>query len=984
MWRIEPKTLKPLRYILLLAVSFFYLSLYSQTAYEKKVNSLNKVVDTKATNNKFKLAIIAQQQLVNLHKLEKGDTSGAFLAASANLALLYRYSKQPKKTIEVLTEILPTYIYRYGEDDEDLPRLYHWLSYSYIKLMRYDESTKILQKSITFFNTNPSKRDENYYNALNNISISYRQLGLYDSAVFYLQLAFDYTQKTEGEDSYSLSNLATNLGLAYMHLGEYSKAEDYFKLSLNLIRKYKGEKNYNYARELLNLGLLYKKTYNYNNAINNYLTTIEILKTIGKTKSPLFAKALVNLSTVHRSKGEIRLAINYAWHGLAIRKQLYFKPHPKIVKSYMALGMYYDELEMKDSAGWCFTKSLETEEQLKEFSLESKKRLIELEKQINLLYDDYAAIVSTLEKELKFIEKNYGKHNHEYAKSLSTLAIFYTIENDYTQASATLIKAIQAKREYLKGIFNYLPQEELSTYLTKQAYDDNELAAVLLSKQDNPKLRSELLNNLLFLKGAILKNNSDVFFAIRTSGNKELLNTYNTYLLLKKTLGKEYSLPIHKRKYNTDSLNKEIRTQERKLIKQSSQYRDLTNLFETDWKDIQAKLKPNEAAIEFIRFTKLAKKGNDGEWYAALVIRKEYTEPKFILLSKEKEIKNILTKVAPKVLFSKRSNEVLGAAENTTNYGRDLYQLVWQKIEPFIKNCNTIYYSPDGILHQIAFNALPVTANTLLIDKYNLQQHLSLRNIKSDKKLTINSIAIFGGINYDYTNRDNNKAATLTLLPSERDRGSSFGYLKGTMNEALALKNTISNAKLSLYKGKQGSEEVFKSFNNNSPQVLHLATHGFFLKPKKGNSKKHLNNNAFETAENPLIRSGLVLAGGNNAWQGKPIKGIEDGILTAYEVSTLNLSNTQLVVLSACQTGLGDVKETEGVYGLQRAFKMAGVKQLIMSLWSVPDKETQELMELFYKELLKTKNTRSAFTNAQKIMREKYAPYYWAAFVLVE
>ncbi len=137
----------------------------------------------------------------------------------------------------------------------------------------------------------------------------------------------------------------------------------------------------------------------------------------------------------------------------------------------------------------------------------------------------------------------------------------------------------------------------------------------------------------------------------------------------------------------------------------------------------------------------------------------------------------------------------------------------------------------------------------------------------------------------------------------------------------------------------------------------------------------------------PLIRSGLILAGANHAWQaGKPLGQREDGILTAYEISQMDLRNTELVVLSACETGLGDIRGNEGVYGLQRAFKIAGVKYLIMSLWQVPDYQTQELMTVFYRKWLEEKMTvRQALKAAQEEMRKKrYEPFYWAGFVLVE
>ena len=135
-----------------------------------------------------------------------------------------------------------------------------------------------------------------------------------------------------------------------------------------------------------------------------------------------------------------------------------------------------------------------------------------------------------------------------------------------------------------------------------------------------------------------------------------------------------------------------------------------------------------------------------------------------------------------------------------------------------------------------------------------------------------------------------------------------------------------------------------------------------------------------------MMRSGLVLSGANHAWleSSAARDGIEDGILTAFEISQLDLSNVELVVLSACETGLGEIRGSEGVFGLQRAFKMAGVKKMIVSLWEVPDKESAELMTSFYSHWLSGKSIDEAFTQAQGNMRKKYDPFYWAAFVLVE
>ena len=198
------------------------------------------------------------------------------------------------------------------------------------------------------------------------------------------------------------------------------------------------------------------------------------------------------------------------------------------------------------------------------------------------------------------------------------------------------------------------------------------------------------------------------------------------------------------------------------------------------------------------------------------------------------------------------------------------------------------------------------------------------------------------------------------------------------------------------YTESAASEENFKKTSSDC-NILHLATHGFFYPSIEEKEKDTSDYNfvsrggrsgfgvyQFVMNKNPLMRSGLVLAGANDVWQDYNPENNEDGVLTAEEVASVDLRKAQIVVLSACETGLGDIKGTEGVYGLQRAFKMAGAKFLIMSLWEVPDKETEEFMTTFYSKLLKLKDIKQAFNQTQKEMRAKYDPYYWAAFVLIE
>jgi CHAT domain-containing protein len=312
-------------------------------------------------------------------------------------------------------------------------------------------------------------------------------------------------------------------------------------------------------------------------------------------------------------------------------------------------------------------------------------------------------------------------------------------------------------------------------------------------------------------------------------------------------------------------------------------------------------------------------------------------------------------------------------------------------------------------LHKLAFAAIGDGTGQVLSDKYEIHQVLSAQDFvypssplvfNSDDKSTNTSIALFGGINYDVsmkkaTEQDSVYYSPLSILSKDLVRGNSFEYLPATQKEIESIQSQFNqNNKTTLsYSGSEATEASLRSLEGDkAPKILHIATHGYFAPdPEEDHNKIQLQmmgqENRFTASDNPLLRSGLMMAGSNASWKGTvTLPSEEDGILTAQEVSNLNLLNTQLVVLSACETGLGDIKGREGVFGLQRAFRLAGAKYLLLSLWSIPDEETSEYMQLFYAEVLKQNDISKAYKSTQSSMRQKYpnSPMKWAGMVLVE
>jgi CHAT domain-containing protein len=377
--------------------------------------------------------------------------------------------------------------------------------------------------------------------------------------------------------------------------------------------------------------------------------------------------------------------------------------------------------------------------------------------------------------------------------------------------------------------------------------------------------------------------------------------------------------------------------------------------------------------------------------------------PAWVPLCEEKKLQEILDKVEGRGYTDLAKTERI-----YDTFGDDLYSLVWESLEKELKGVSIIYYSPSGLLHKIAFNALPVKGrnNKRLADMYNLNLVSSTREVvrlsqNRTRRVQISSAVLYGGLDYNASAQAMREAARpyrkdgdadiISRLPEWLIRKTGYGLLPTSREEALTVQGYLNRKKVpnNLYQGSAGNEESFKALGGKKTGLIYLATHGFFLadvKHKRDEREQAQRGGALKASENPLLRSGLLLAGGNNALLDQPVEGVESGVLTADKIAGINLLGAQLVVLSACQTGLGDVNNKDGVFGLQRSFKLAGVETLIMSLWEVDAESSAKLMSVFLQGwLISGKSRQEAFKEAQRQVRAKYPePYHWAAFVMLD
>jgi Uncharacterized protein conserved in bacteria len=328
-----------------------------------------------------------------------------------------------------------------------------------------------------------------------------------------------------------------------------------------------------------------------------------------------------------------------------------------------------------------------------------------------------------------------------------------------------------------------------------------------------------------------------------------------------------------------------------------------------------------------------------------------------------------------------------------------LYEYLWVPIQHLIEDCREIYVIPTGLLHKVPFAGLGHSAE-YMSERHTVRTLLSSRDIvninTAGEEFADKTILLLGGADFDYMQNlesstpdtaevSGEAKAAESLLRSSRGQG--FGFLPGSIREIRAISDILTNCGWDirmLTDTKATKTTLHNDLSQFVPDILHISTHGFWIPSLV--SEDAPNRNMFRVSENPLMRSGLVFSGVNILWNKVYTPGIDNGVLTAQEISRMNLSGIQLVVLSACETGSGAINDSEGVYGLQRGFRLAGAGTMLVSIWEVPDKETTDMMISFYGYLVSGHSVKQSFDLAQKDMRVKNPdnPELWAGFVLIE
>ncbi len=783
--------------------------------------------------------------------------------------------------------------------------------------------------------------------------IIHHHLGQFEEAEAAQKRAYDLRSGRFGKDHFSSLNSMSNLAALYRDWGKFIRSEEMMKTLISTLEANNMQSTPAYAIALNNMAMLSLSLGRLDEAENYNTKAIEFAYNNMKGKDKELFPYKVNKALILREKGELALAEVLLTKLKEQKEKSFGKKKPAYARAINHLAgvrlelRKYDEVdEMLEDALKIYMKSFGNNHP-------ATARI-----HVNLgIYYMLQKKYSSAEEELNAAERaqNYilGKNNPDYLYTLLLKGSNYELAGKVDLAYESLENLNDAVMEQVKEYFPALSEEEKTKlWSISHPYVLNYLGFVAEHKKADPEKLKRLLNTHWSSKGILLSSSKKLKSKVKSSNDPELLKLYEDWVAKKSLLAKYYSMPkkqVFSLGVRLDKLEKQANELEKTLTQKSG---SSISSSVVSFDDVQSKLKDGEVLVEVIK-TRRNDFKDAAESYIALII-KNGENPKLKTIGEAKFLEEKAAKAY--------RNTIRAKIKDTRSY-----TYFWEPVAQEVEASNKIYLSLDGVYNQISLATLNVPEQGYILRKKTLIQ------ISSGKDL--NKITEIKDL----------ESAMLIGNPAFGSKGQ-LAPLPGTQVEVDKIDKILrqKSIKTEVLTGDQASEEAIKKAAN--PGLLHIATHGFFEEDQQMTKGLRTGFEAPRVVENPLLRSGLMLSGAelSASEQMERSGSSENGVLTAYEAMDLELNETQIVILSACETGLGDVSAGEGVYGLQRAFQIAGAKTIITSLWKVNDQATQELMTRFIQELLNDKPKQEAFRIAQLALVEKYeAPYFWGAFVML-
>lgn len=794
----------------------------------------------------------------------------------------------------------------------------------------------------------------NYSKVHADLGLLYATMGRYNSAEYYTSEALSIREQTLGKNSKAYASSLNNLAVLYQETARFNESEKYFDEALQVVKEQLGAESQEYAIVLNNQAILFSEIGRTEQAVNKLNTAIAILDKLKKKVVRNQVSFQSNLALLYQQTGKLTEAEAIY---LKLEKMLGSKD-PFYAGVLNNLALLYVQMEQTDKV----------ENYLKRSADVYKTRFGEQNPNYAKVLNDlgnfyrtqgrFAEAEENLTRALTIRGTALDTNHPDYVKSQEDLAILYWKKGDLAKAESNYKIAMDKSLDFISRYFPPMSEAEKTKYWDvlhprfQRFYN-----YCLEASATNPAVAKTMYDYQIATKGLLLNTTNKIKKAIFASGNNELIKDYVAWLDKKETLARYYSLSkedLTNQKIDLPVLEKEANDMERSLSQRSTDFSQGYAADKVEFSQIATVLSDQEATVEFIRIQSYDKNFTTDSKYAALILTKGLAVPKFVVLDNGNQLETRYAKFYRNAIQQKSAD----------TYSYDQF---WARVDPALVGKKIIYVSADGVYNQISLNTLKKIDGDYLLNRYdiilvgNSKDVIALKNQKPVAS---------------------KKNAFLLGFPDYG--GDAVAALPGTKVEVESITKILkaNGYQTTPYLQKAATEAVMKSLKG--PAIVHVATHGYFQADVEQASVGVHQENA---KNNPLLRSGLLLAGASPTIKGEVMPNLEsndNGVLTAYEAMNLALEGTDLIIVSACETGLGDVRAGEGVYGLQRAFLVAGAKAMVMSLWKVDDAATQALMTNFYTNLAKGGSKAKAFKQAQLQLMTKYKePYYWGAFVMM-
>ncbi|TAH25491.1 MAG: CHAT domain-containing protein [Cytophagales bacterium] len=825
---------------------------------------------------------------------------------------------------------------------------------------KYKLAEEAFRSSIKLFEANNLTKDPVYALVLGNLGLLYHTTGRYTLAQKFTDSCLNLRHKILPFESSPIAASINNQAVLLKDMGNYNEAMEKIEEALRINEKALSKKSIPYALSLNNQAMIMLAMGRNDDAEVKLQESLSIASETLKEKSTNYSRLMINLAVLYQLNNRLQDAEVIYQKVIKQKEKKFGTNHPDYAHCLNLLASLYMDMG---------------KEKFSEAEALLKKSVAIFKKIFGDTHPSYASAISNLgnyyrisgklsdaepllRSALEIRKTELGEDHPDYIVSLESIGLLLWQQGKNIDAAKNLKESAEKTIKEIDLYFTPLSEIEKTKFWDKikpRIHRFNSFAIHVRKSQ--PSLAFDMYNYQLITKALILNSTNNVKNQILQSKDIELIKRYYEWLDAKENLARLYTLSkqqLKEESINIDSLENIANARERELSVKSAFFAKGYGKSKITYKNIVEKLNPEEAAIEIFQLQRFHHILTDSVQYVALILSKDKSAGglEVVLMQNggemEKKYYNYYKNAIKQKLVDEHS-----------------YKHYWERIEKHLANKKTIYLSLDGIFNQINLSALLTPSGAYLIDQKNL---VILTNTKEIIDLKQASVL------------ENKNPAILVGYPLYGSRGT-VERLPGTKLEIETIKKVLATKyQTNSWLQEEATEDNVKNVKN--PSILHIATHGFFI-PEVTESKaeKAFGIALDKSIKNPLLRSGLLFVDAEKVMAGKS----ENGILTAYEISNMDLTSTSIVVLSACETGLGDVKNGEGVYGMQRAFRIAGAETIIMSLWKVNDASTQELMSKFYKNYISSGNKQKAFKEAQISLREKYKePYYWGAFVMVE